>query len=105
MSLDESVVEGTLKQDGTLELDQKPSLAPGRVTVIVRQHAEPAPPPKEDLWQFMQRTRRELEASGRPFMNEEEVNAHIEWLREGDHIDELLRQADEAPGRAEPKKC
>ncbi len=33
MSLTETVVEGTLKPDGTLELDQKPNLPPGRVTV------------------------------------------------------------------------
>lgn len=51
----------------------------------------------------MQRTRRELEAAGHPFMNEEEVNAHIEWLREGDQIDDLLRQADkDRPGRVQP---
>jgi hypothetical protein len=31
MSLTEVVVEGTLKPDGMLELDQKPSLSPGRV--------------------------------------------------------------------------
>lgn len=97
MSLDESVVEGTLNPDGTLELDQKPSLAPGRVTVILRQHASQSPPPQESLWELMQRGRRELEASGHHFMNDEEVNAYIEELREGDHIDELLRQADEAP--------
>ena len=36
MSLTESVIEGTLKPDGTLELDQKPSLSPGRVQVTVR---------------------------------------------------------------------
>ena len=91
---DEVVVAGTLKPDGTLELDQKPSLPPGRVTVVLRQEAEPTPV-KEDWWQFMQRARRELEAAGHRFMNEEEVNAHIEWLREGDRIDDLLRQADE----------
>ena len=33
MSQSEAVVEGTLKPDGTLELDQKPNLPPGRVTV------------------------------------------------------------------------
>lgn len=33
MSLTETVIEGTLKPDGTLELDQKPNLPPGRVTV------------------------------------------------------------------------
>ena len=95
MSLQEIVVAGTLKPDGTLELDQKPNLAPGRVTVVLRPETEPAPPPQEDWWQFMQRTRRELEAAGGRFMNEEEVDAHIEWLREGDPIDEMLRQADE----------
>ncbi len=94
MSLQEIVVAGTLKPDGTLELDQKPNLAPGRVTVVLRQESEAAPPPQEDWWQFLQRTRRELEAAGHPFMNEEEVNAYIKWLREGDQIDELLCQAD-----------
>ena len=101
MSFTEVVVEGTLKPDGTLELDQKPGLPPGRVTVVLRQEAEPAPP-KEDWWQFMQRARRELEAAGSHFMNEEEVNAHIEWLREGDRIDDLLRQADEERQPKEP---
>jgi hypothetical protein len=99
MSVQEIVVAGTLKPDGTLELDHKPSLPPGRVTVVLRQESEAAPPP-EDWWQFLQRTRRELEAAGHPFMNEQEVTAHIEWLRERDHIDELLQQAD--GGRPEP---
>src|SRR5438094_5064333 len=30
------VVQGTLKPDGTLELDQKPSLMPGRVQVVLQ---------------------------------------------------------------------
>jgi hypothetical protein len=95
MSLTEIVVEGTLKADGTLELDQKPSLSPGRVTVVLRQESESAAPPQEDWWQYLQRIRAQREVSGYPFMNEEEMNAHIEWLREGDRIDDLLREADE----------
>lgn len=94
MSLTESIVQGTLRPDGTLELDQKPDLPPGRVTVVLRQEAAPAAP-QEDWWQFMQRTRRELEAAGSHFMNEEEVQNYIEWLREPDQIDEMLRLADE----------
>lgn len=94
MSQTEITVEGTLKPDGTLELDQKPNLPAGRVTVLLRQESAPAPP-KEDWWQFMQRTRRELEAAGSHFMNEEEVQDYIEWLRERDQIDEMLQQADE----------
>ena len=30
------IVEGTLKPAGTLELDQKPTLSPGRVQITVR---------------------------------------------------------------------
>jgi hypothetical protein len=94
MSLYEVVIEGTLKPDGTLQLDQNPGLPPGRVTVVLRQESTASPQPQEDWWQFMQRTRHELEAAGCRFLTDEEVTAHIEWLREGDHIDELLREAD-----------
>jgi hypothetical protein len=51
---------------------------------------------QEDWFQHLQRLRAEREASGYPFMNEEEINAYVEWLREGDRIDDMLRQADEA---------
>jgi hypothetical protein len=93
MSQDMVEVQGTLQADGTLVLDEKPNLPPGRVEVVLRPVSEPAPP-QEDWWQFMQRARRELEAAGQIFMNDEEIQAHVEWLREGDRIDDLLRQAD-----------
>jgi hypothetical protein len=35
MNLNPAVVQGTLKDDGTLELDEKPPLAPGRVQVTI----------------------------------------------------------------------
>jgi hypothetical protein len=104
MSLSEIILEGTIKQDGTLELDQKPSLSPGRVTVILRQESGPLPPP-ENWWQYLQRARRELEASGARFLNDEEMKAHGEWLREEDHIDKLLREADEYEGRQGQGSC
>jgi hypothetical protein len=43
MSLSEVVIEGTLKPDGTLDLDQKPSLSPGRVQVTVKPLVLPSP--------------------------------------------------------------
>jgi hypothetical protein len=102
MSLQEIVVTGIIKPDGTLDLDQKTNLAPGRVTVVLRQESE-VPTPREDWWQFMQRTRSELEAAGSRFMNEQEVSAHIEWLREGDPIDDLLQEAvEDRAGRERP---
>ncbi|MFT3881248.1 MAG: hypothetical protein QM703_16485 [Gemmatales bacterium] len=93
MLLDEAVLGGTLKADGTLELDKPPALPAGRVTVVVRPLISP-PASQEDLWQFMQRSRKELEQSGAKFMNEQEVQAHIEWLREGDAIDDWLQRRD-----------
>ena len=80
MSLTEVVVQGTLNPDGTLHLDEKPSLVPGRVTVMLRQ--ESIPPPKEDWWQFMQNARKKMEESGCHFMDEMEMQARIDWLRE-----------------------
>ncbi|MCI0377677.1 MAG: hypothetical protein L0215_08735 [Gemmataceae bacterium] len=95
---------GTLKADGTFVLDQKPALPPGRVQLVLRPLPDNTISP-EDWWQLMQRLRRELEEAGRPFMNDEELNAHIEWLREGDHIDELLRVADAKRQRRERPGC
>jgi hypothetical protein len=94
MSQTEYVVQGTLKPDGTLELDQKPNLSPGRVTVVLRQETQTAVP-KEDWFQYLQRIRAEREAAGYPFMNEAETTAYIEWLREEDHIDEMLRDVEQ----------
>ena len=103
MSVAEIVVGGVLKADGTLELDQKPTLPPGRVTVVLRPEAEAAPMASDEgWWPYLQRIRAEREASGYPFMNEEEMNAYMKWLREGDPIDELLRQADDQQRQSGP---
>jgi hypothetical protein len=94
MSLSEVVIEGTLKPDGTLELDQKPNLSPGRVTVVLRQESGAAPP-QEGWWPYMQRVRAEREAAGYHFMNEAEMQAHLDWLREDeDRIDRIHREID-----------
>jgi hypothetical protein len=85
-------VTGTLQADGTLVLDRKVELPAGRVRVLVQAVELPPSRPQETLMDFLQRSRKELEAAGSRFMNDEEVAAHIEWLREGDFIDELLQQ-------------
>jgi hypothetical protein len=99
--LQEAVVEGTLKPDGTLELDRKPDLSPGRVTVVLRQQAQAIPSPQENWFQHLQRIRMKREAESYPFMNEEEMSSHIDWLREGDRIDDLLREVKEQHGKSE----
>jgi hypothetical protein len=94
MSLIETTIEGTLQPDGTLVLDSKPNLSPGRVTVVLRQEPQAPPPQDEDWFQFLMAARKRMEEAGCHFMNDEEVQAHIDWLREGDQIDELLRQSE-----------
>lgn len=54
MSLIETVIEGTLRPDGTLELDEKPNLPAGRVKVVLRQETEEAPPADTPFWRRMQ---------------------------------------------------
>ena len=44
MSLNSIVVQGTLKPDGTLELDEKPALTPGRVHVMLQPASASAEP-------------------------------------------------------------
>jgi hypothetical protein len=103
MPLTEIVVEGTLKPDGTLELDQKPELSPGRVTVILRQ-AVPAPT-QEGWWPCMQHARKRMEEAGCHFLNDAEMQARIDELREEDQIDEMLREQDRQRQKPEPPEC
>lgn len=105
MSTAEVVVQGTLKPDGTLELDAKPDLPPGRVTVILQQHV-PTGGSQENWWQCLQRMRVERETSGYPFFREEEAKVYLEELREPDFIDELLaHENDQGQERNPDKPC
>jgi hypothetical protein len=89
----QATVQGTLKADGTLELDQKPNLEPGRVTVVLHRTAPFPPPTQQSWWQFMQDARKQMEEADCHFMDETEMQAHIDWLREGDPIDDMLHKA------------
>ena len=101
MSRTETVLEGTLKPDGTLELDEKPKLSPGRVTVVLRQESEPTSA-KEGWWPYMQRVRVEREAAGYHFLTEAEMEAHLQWLRDDeDRIDRLYREMEQEKRRPE----
>ena len=54
MGRTETVVEGTIQRDGTLVLDQRPNLPPGRVTVVLRLQNEALVPMDDPFWQRMQ---------------------------------------------------
>jgi hypothetical protein len=91
MSSNEAIVDGTLKADGTLELDRRPDVSPGRVTVVLRARYD-APTSSQDWWAFMQEARRRMEDAGCQFMDDAEVNSHVDLLRAEDGIDEILKQ-------------
>lgn len=74
-------VRGTLREDGTLALDDKPNLPPGRVKVTV----EPVPDEKQtDIWQFFERIWAEQRARGHIPRTREEIDAELEAARQQD---------------------
>ncbi len=54
-------IQGTLQNDGTLILDEKPNLPPGRVRITVQPLLDYT---QTDIWQFFERLRAEQRARG-----------------------------------------
>jgi hypothetical protein len=79
----EAVVEGTLNADGTLDLDEKPNLVPGRVRVLVQ--SMPTPPlPKHGLVEVMDEIRSSQLARGYHGRTAEEMQAEERAREEED---------------------
>jgi hypothetical protein len=88
MTLMSVEVLGTVRPDGTLELDQKLTVPPGRVKVRLEPVPRGGAGASEGLADFVRRTREEAQAQGSTFMNDEEVEGWIEELRaEDDRIE------------------
>jgi hypothetical protein len=101
MSAPQVEVTGTLQPDGTLVLDQKPALPPGKVRIVMQPVPETVSPP-EDWWQYMQRVRAEREAAGYRFMDERQMAEHLDWLHDDDdRIDRLYREMEQERRRQE----
>jgi hypothetical protein len=88
MSATRVVVEGTVKPDGSLELDSKLDLPAGRVQLIV----QPLPDlPKDDpFWQMMQKIWADRRAAELTARSTEDVEAHRKELR-ADVDDEIAK--------------
>jgi hypothetical protein len=80
MTATAAIVQGTLNPDGTLVLDQKPHLAPGRVQVMV----QPLPelPADDPFWQRMQAVWHAQAANGHVPRSVEEVEAERREMRD-----------------------
>src|SRR5439155_8928289 len=96
MSATSLEVLGTVRPDGTLELDQKLTVPPGRVKVRVESVETPAPP-TESLVEFVRRARRELEVAGHRFRTGEAIDVKLaelrnEWDERLENLDRLREQ-------------
>jgi len=95
MSQIQAEVQGTLRPDGTLVLNEKPNLPPGPVRVILQSQAEVVPP-QEGLLDFVQRVQRDSIARGHRFLTDAELAAWIDELRaDDDRIEQAYRTAEE----------
>jgi hypothetical protein len=90
------ILEGMLQPDGTLVLDRKPELPPGRVQVTLQ--VLPASRRHEPLWQVAQSIREELKASGHVPRSKEEIDAAHRALNRGmeNEIAEAIRLQEES---------
>lgn len=82
------VVEGTVDADGTLRLDTKLTLPPGRVQLIVRSLADL--PGGDPFWQTMERIWAGQKARGQIARTKEQIDHEIKAMR--DEADEEMRQ-------------
>jgi hypothetical protein len=104
MSRSQARIYGTLKADGTLELDENPNLPPGRVQVILS--AAPAEAgAKESVWTVLDKIWAERTALGIHGRTREEIDAGVKALRDEweEHMLSLERIHDEGRrGREKP---
>jgi hypothetical protein len=89
MSFTEIVIEGTLNPDGTLDLDEKPNLSPGRVKVIL-QSVPPNLPPERGLADVIDEIRTSQQIRGYQGRSAQEIEA---TRREGEDEYEQRMQA------------
>lgn len=85
------VVEGTVDADGTLRLDTKLTVAPGRVQLIVRSLADE--PTGDPFWQTMDRIWAGQKSRGQRRRTKEEIDEEINVMR--DEADQEMRQAEQ----------
>ena len=92
MATDQVVLRGTLKPDGSLELDNPPDLPPGPVEVVLRSLSS-STQSGGDWWQYLQQARAELVAAGGPFRTTEDIEQERRAFRSDDNrVEDLYRQ-------------
>jgi hypothetical protein len=91
------VLRGTLRPDGSLELEGKPTLPAGPVRVTV----ESLPPQRESVWTVLDRIWEERKSNGVTPRSREDIDAEVEAMRrEWDERDRDIEQLREETRRA-----
>ena len=97
MSLTETMIDGTIRSDGTLVLDEPTKLPAGRVKVTVQ---------SDDWLSYLQRCRAELALSGATFRRGIDIEADIEQIRgETERADGLRWEQEWAKHHPEARSC
>jgi hypothetical protein len=100
------VMLGTVKPDGTLELEGKTKLPPGRVRVSLTVTPEPAQS-REDTWAVLERIWKENETLGLKPRTREEIDADLNALRDEleEHANQIEALQEEAERTREKPAC
>jgi hypothetical protein len=89
-------VQGTLREDGTLVLDEKPNLPPGRVKVTVQSVPDYR---QTEIWQFFERMDAERKAKGIALCTPEEIDHYLATMRDDDERCQSIEQIQEEARR------
>lgn len=99
-------VQGTIRPDGQLELDEPLPLAAGRAEVTIRPLQ--APPEADRFWKMMEGIWSDLRAGCRQPRTREQIDAEIKALREEAEEEmqaiERLHEACRAPDQPPPRE-
>src|SRR5579859_6355747 len=85
-------IQGILREDGTLVLDQKPSLPPGRVKVTVEPVIDYT---QTEIWQFFERLWADQRARGHVPRTREQIDAELAAAHQED--EERMQESDSCP--------
>jgi hypothetical protein len=86
-------IQGTLREDGTLVLDEKPNLPPGRVRVTV-QPAHPTEGERNDVITVLERIHNAQYQRGHVPRSAEEIDAYLAEMRD-DERSQTIEQIQE----------
>src|SRR5437764_2356923 len=81
MTVNAVAIQGTLREDGTLLLDEKPNLPSGRVKVTLEPVLDLT---RTDVWQVLERIWAGQRARGHVPRSREEIDAELEASRQED---------------------